>query len=81
MNFRAAEQVACGDIKKMFNQIKVREEDQHLRRFFARPDGFAGKDDFREAVITCINFGEKAAGGVATAVKDRCAQELSLIHI
>ena len=38
MNFRAAEQVACGDIKKMFNQIKVREQDQHLRRFFVRPD-------------------------------------------
>ena len=80
MNFRAAEQVACGDIKKMFNQIKVREEDQHLRRFFVRPDGFAGKENFREAVITCINFGEKAAGGVATAVKDRCAQENSGIH-
>ena len=80
MNFRAAEQVACGDIKKMFNQIKVRNEDQHLRRFFVRPDGFAGKEDFREAVITCINFGEKAAGGVATAVKDRCAQENSEIH-
>ena len=45
-----------------------------------RPDGFAGKEDFREAVITCINFGEKAAGGVATAVKDRCAQENSGIH-
>ena len=80
MNFRAAEQVACGDIKKMFNQIRVRDEDQHLRRFFIRPDGFAGKEDFKEAVITCINFGEKAAGGVATAVKDRCAQENSEIH-
>ena len=75
LNFRAAEQVACGDIKKMFNQIAVREEDQHLRRFFVRPDGIGGKGPYREAVITCINFGEKAAGGVATAVKDRCADE------
>ena len=79
MNFRAAEQVACGDIKKMFNQIKVRKQDQHLRRFFLRPDGFDGKEPFQEAVITCINFGEKAAGGVATAVKDRCAEENSKI--
>ena len=75
MNFRAAEQVACGDMQKMFNQIKVREQDQHLRRFFVRPDGFDGKEPLREAVITCINFGEKAAGGVATAVKDRCAED------
>ena len=75
LNFRAAEQVACGDIKKMFNQIAVREEDQQLRRFFIRPDGIAGKEPFKEAVITCINFGEKAAGGVATAVKDRCADD------
>merc|ERR1711888_26676 len=80
MNFRAAEQVACGYIKKMFNHIKVREVDQHLRRFFVRPDGFAGKEEFREAVITCINFGEKAAGGVTTAVKDCCAQENADIH-
>ena len=76
MNFRSAEQVACGDIKKMFNSIKVREQDQHLRRFFVRPDGFDGKEPFREAIITCINFGEKAAGGIATAVKDRrCAED------
>ena len=80
MNFRAAEQVACGDIQKMFNQIKVREQDQHLRRFFVRPDGFDGKEPLREAVITCINFGEKAAGGVATAVKDRCAEDNKEIH-
>ena len=59
----------------MFNSIKVREQDQHLRRFFVRPDGFDGKEPFREAIITCINFGEKAAGGIATAVKDRCAED------
>ena len=38
LNFRAAEQVASGDIKKMFNQIAVRPKDMHLRRFFFRPD-------------------------------------------
>ena len=27
------------------------------------------------AVSTCVNFGQKAAGGIATAVKDRCAEE------
>ena len=75
LNFRAAEQVACGDIKKMFNQVGVREQDQHLRRFFVRPDGFGGKEPFKVAVVTCINFGEKAASGVATAVKNRCAEE------
>ena len=75
LNFRAAEQVACGDIRKMFNQIEVRLQDQHLRRFFVRPDGFGGKEPFEEAVITVINFGEKAAGSIATATKDRCADE------
>ena len=75
LNFREEEQVACGDIKKMFNQIAARMKDQHLRRFFVRPDGFGGKEPFKIAVITCINFGEKAAGGVAVAVKDRCADD------
>ena len=75
LNFREEEQVACGDIKKMFNQIAARMKDQHLRRFFVRPDGFGGKEPFKIAVITCINFGEKAAGGVAEAVKDRCADD------
>ena len=59
----------------MFNQIQVRLQDQHLRRFFVRPDGFGGKEPFEEAVITVINFGEKAAGSIATATKDRCADE------
>ena len=45
-----------------------------------RPDGFDGKEPLREAVITCINFGEKAAGGVATAVKDRCAEDNKETH-
>ena len=34
-----------------------------------------GKEPFEEAVITVINFGEKAAGSIATATKDRCADE------
>ena len=79
LNFRAAEQVASGDISKMFNQVKVRDKDQHLRRFFCRPDGFCGKEDFQVAVITVINFGERAGGGVATAAKDRCADDFGHI--
>ena len=75
LNFRCCEKVACGDISKMFNQIKVRKQDQHLRRFLVRPDGFGGKEPFQTAVITCINFGEKAAGSVATAVKNKCAED------
>ena len=75
MKFRCAEQVAFGDIKKMFHAVPVREEDQHLRRFFIRPDGFGGKEPYREAVITTINFGERAAGTIATAVKNRCASD------
>ena len=59
----------------MFHCVGVRLEDQHLRRFFIRPDGFGGKEPFQEAVITAVNFGETAAGSVATAVKDRCADE------
>ena len=55
----------------MFNQIAARIKDQHLRRFFVRPDGFGGKEPFKIAV----NFGEKAAGGVTVAVKDRCADD------
>ena len=72
LNFRAAEQVACGDIKKMYNQIAIREQDQHLGRFFIRPDGFGGMQPLKIAVTTCVNFGQKAAGGIATAVKDCC---------
>ena len=75
INFRCAEQVASGDISKMFNNIGVRLEDQHLRRFFVRPDGFGGKEPMKTAVITSVNFGERAAGSVATAVKNKCADD------
>ena len=75
LNFRAAEQVAAGDIKKMFNQISVRDQDMHLRRFFLRPDGFGGKQEWRVAVPTVVNFGETAAPAVATKVKNRAAND------
>ena len=75
LNFRAAEQVACGDISKMFNRIKVRDVDMHLRRFLVRPDGLGGKEDWRIAVPTVVNFGETAAPAVATAVKNRAAED------
>ena len=75
LNFRAAEQVASGDIRRMFNQIRVREKDMHLRRFFMRLDGYGGKQPWGVAVPTCVNFGESAAPAVATKVKDRAADD------
>ena len=75
LNFRAAEQVACGDISKMFNRIKVQDLDMHLRRFLVRPDGLGGKLDWKIAVPTVVNFGETAAPAVATAVKNRAADD------
>ena len=75
LNFRAAEQVACGDITKMFQCVKVRPLDMHLRRFYMRPDLLGGKKPWKIAVPTCINFGEKAAPSVATRVKDRTADD------
>ena len=74
INWRGAEQVACGDISKMFNQCEVRDFDMHVRRLFIRPDGFGGKEPWKIAVITVVNFGEKAAGNIATAVKDKTAK-------
>ena len=75
LNFRGAEKVACGDIKKMFNQIAVRKEDMHLRRFLWRPDGFGGNKPWQVAVPTCVNFGETAAPSIATKVKNRAAHD------
>ena len=48
---RAAEQVACGDISKMYNQCEVRDIAIHLRRFFIRPDGFGGKEAWKIAAV------------------------------
>ena len=79
LNFRAAENVASGDLKKMFNQIEVRDVDVHLRRFFMRPDGYGGKEPWRVAVPTCVNFGETAAPAVATKVKNRTADDFKHI--
>ena len=75
LNFRCAENVACGDIKRMFHQIAVRPTDLHLRRFYMRPDGFGGAQPWKIAVPTCINFGETAAPSVATKVKNRTAED------
>ena len=60
LSFRAAEQVACGDIRKMFHQIAVRDIDMHLRRFLWRPDGLGGSQPWRITVPTSVNFGETA---------------------
>ena len=81
LNFRAAENVASGDIKKMFNQIKVRDKDVHLRRFFMRPDGIGGVEPWRVAAPTVVNFGETAAPSVATMVKNRTADDYQHISI
>ena len=67
LNWRAAENVACGDISKMFNRCETRDIDMHLRRFYVRPDGFGGKELFRIAAIRVVNFGEKSAGNTATS--------------
>ena len=75
LSFRAAEQVACGDIRKMFHQIAVRDIDMHLRRFFWRPDGLGGSEPWRIAVPTSVNFGETAAPTIATKVKNRAAED------
>ena len=75
LNFRAAEQVGCGDVTKMFQQVKVRPIDMHLRRFHMRPDFLGGKKPWRIAVPTCVNFGETAAPAVATRVKNRAADD------
>ena len=80
LNWRAAEQVACGDISKMFNRCEAREIDMHLRRFYVRPDGIGGKEPFQIAAITVINFGECAAGNIATAVKNRTATDNAHIN-
>ena len=61
----------------MFNQCEVRDIDVNLRRFFIRPDGFGGKEDWKVAAVMVINFGETAAGSIATAVKNRTAEENS----
>ena len=75
LNFRGSEQVACGDLQKMFQQIKVRPKDMHLRRFYMRPDLFGGKQDWKVAIPTVVNFGETAAPGIATIVKNKTADD------
>ena len=80
LNWRVAEQVACGDISKMYNQVHLRDFDLHVRRFYMRPDGFGGKEDWKVAAVRVVNFGEKPAGSVATAVKNRVAEENKSIN-
>ena len=67
--------MACGDIRKMFHQIAVRDIDMHLRRFLWRPDGLGGNHPWRIAVPTSVNFGETAAPTIATKVKNRAAED------
>ena len=75
LSFRSSENVACGDITKMFQQVKVRPLDMHVRRFHMRPDLLGGKQPWKIAVPTCVNFGETAAPAVATRVKNRAADD------
>ena len=40
-----------------------------------RPDFFGGTQDWKIAIPTVVNFGETAAPGIATIVKNRCADD------
>lgn len=68
--FQAGVFVALGDIRKMYNSVRLGEREVHLHRFLWRDTEDAEIEDF---AITRVNFGDKPAGCIAQVAMQETA--------
>lgn len=77
-NFRIGKFGVCGDIKEMFNQIKIRKEDQHCQRFLWRHGD--SKKPLETFIMTSMLFGTACSPCSAQYVKNKNAKEHMETH-
>lgn len=68
--FREHPVAVSGDIREMFHQVRINEEDQHCQRFFW-PNEDGSMDVY---VLTVMSFGAKCSPSVAQFVKNQNAE-------
>ena len=70
LQFREDRVGIAGDIRKMYNSISLRENDQHMHRFLYRTDSTKPPDTY---AITVVNIGDKPSGAIATVALRKTA--------
>ncbi|XP_055584725.1 uncharacterized protein LOC129737589 [Uranotaenia lowii] len=66
IKFRESRIAVCGDIREMYHQVKIREQDQHCQRFLWKDnDG-----DPSEYIMTVMTFGASCSPSSAQFVKN-----------
>ncbi|XP_043471598.1 uncharacterized protein LOC122504516 [Leptopilina heterotoma] len=74
MRFRIEKIAFKGDIKEMFLQVKIRNEDQNAQRFLWR--GWNRKEEPSTYVMTSMIFGAASSPHMAQYIKNKNAKEL-----
>ena len=64
LGFRKGQYAVIGDISKMYNCIKLSNQDQHTHRFLWRDGDVDRSPD--HYVLLCVPFGDKPSGAIAT---------------
>uniref|UniRef100_A0A453YZM1 Endonuclease n=1 Tax=Anopheles gambiae TaxID=7165 RepID=A0A453YZM1_ANOGA len=70
--FRMYGIAVCADVKEMFLQIRMRDEDKHAQRFLWREDP---ADDIATYFVDVVTFGSACSPATAQYVKNRNAKE------
>ncbi|XP_041785513.1 uncharacterized protein LOC121600811 [Anopheles merus] len=70
--FRMYGIAVCADVKEMFLQIRMRDEDKHAQRFLWREDP---ADDIATYFVDVVTFGSACSPATAQYVKNRNARE------
>ena len=72
LRFRENYVAYTGDIKKMYNSVKITEFDQHCHRFLWRDMDMTVSPNIY--VITAVNIGDRPSGTIATLALHKTAE-------
>ncbi|GAA6097417.1 uncharacterized protein LOC108181458 [Tachysurus ichikawai] len=78
IRFRKGVFAALGDIKKMYNSVRLEDREMHLHRFLWRD---TNEEEIGEYAITRVNIGDRPAGCIAQLAMHETARLTKFAHL